>query len=565
LAAIETAGARLVNGSTYVSAQSAVELVCQSGHAISARPAQVLESPDSWQCKLCYFDGLKAESKARLIERLAASDSHMVDEDSYQDVKASVAIVCGLGHHSTVIPSNVVRPNAKFACRKCAYLGSRRAADSKQRFEQILESAGARLADDAEYVDRLAPIRIICVKGHHRSVRPHLVIQGIGVCKICTLQARKNCGPRTTRRTLNEIEVDFAAMLASFDREMVDARTLASPNAPVAISCHAGHISHVRPSAYSKKGGACIVCTREATKQNTKTLFLERVRDLGWRVADDGLYVDIDTPVSVVCGNGHALNAKPSNVFSGSSCGACVRERRIAETKTRFLRRLEDLGAQMANVADYVNATTSVDVVCQRQHSGSTVPGDVLNGAGICARCGRRERSKSCEARFLSLLEKYGSRLTDSAQYSGSGVNVAVICRNGHESMVRPNSVNSGGGVCALCTVEFDRVYLIVHEESGAIKVGIASGEGRWATHRRNDYRQFAEWGDLTHDTARSTETAILEFWEDQGWPLIEEAPLDGRTETASLQHLRATHARLVEVLGQPSILTVPEQLTAAA
>jgi len=113
--------------------------------------------------------------------------------------------------------------------------------------------------------------------------------------------------------------------------------------------------------------------------------------------------------------------------------------------------------------------------------------------------------------------------------------------------------VQKGHGICGECVVSFDRVYLLVHPGGAAIKVGVASGNGRTRRHFGSGYRLVAQWAGLTHSQAATAERQVITFWRLLGWPQIEAAPKDGRTETAASTHLTETLAHLTDLLREPT------------
>jgi len=90
--------------------------------------------------------------------------------------------------------------------------------------------------------------------------------------------------------------------------------------------------------------------------------------------------------------------------------------------------------------------------------------------------------------------------------------------------------------------VVFDRVYLLL-QPLISVKVGVASGESRVRRHLARGYQLVTEWRGLTHTQARDVERQTIAWWRSQGWPQVEAAPKDGRTETTSSEHLDATLA----------------------
>jgi hypothetical protein len=106
--------------------------------------------------------------------------------------------------------------------------------------------------------------------------------------------------------------------------------------------------------------------------------------------------------------------------------------------------------------------------------------------------------------------------------------------------------------------VRYDRLYLLHHERTRAVKVGIASGTSRVAGHERRGYRLVAQWASLEHTQARESEAATLRYWRSNNCDVAPAAPPDGRTETTSGEHLQATIAHLIGLLGAPSCIAEP-------
>jgi len=93
-------------------------------------------------------------------------------------------------------------------------------------------------------------------------------------------------------------------------------------------------------------------------------------------------------------------------------------------------------------------------------------------------------------------------------------------------------------------------VYLVEHPKTGAIKVGVASGDARVNGHVGRKYQLVAQWLGLTHARAHEVEQQVITFWRDNGWPRVEAAPKDGRTETTGNEHLPVTLAWVAQLLG---------------
>jgi hypothetical protein len=132
---------------------------------------------------------------------------------------------------------------------------------------------------------------------------------------------------------------------------------------------------------------------------------------------------------------------------------------------------------------------------------------------------------------------------------------VSLICAAGHACSPRPNSLQQGQGICHECLVAFDRVYLLHHPETGAVKIGVASGDARVRQLCDQGYVLVAHWLGLAHSVAVATERTVLKSWRGAGVEHVQEAPRSGRTETAPAAHLWPTYRRLHDLLGAPDLV----------
>ena len=168
---------------------------------------------------------------------------------------------------------------------------------------------------------------------------------------------------------------------------------------------------------------------------------------------------------------------------------------------------------------------------------------NVRTGQGICNTCVGQDPVAAEEAFWIRIAE-FGAKPVVGAEYRDKDTPVQLICELGHRCNPTPGNVRNGRGICRQCIVTFDRVYLLLHP-SGAIKIGVASGQGRVKGHLGRGYILVAEWLGLTHERAAESEKLCILFWRSQGWTQIDASPKDGRTETTSSEHLTETLAWL--------------------
>jgi hypothetical protein len=226
-----------------------------------------------------------------------------------------------------------------------------------------------------------------------------------------------------------------------------------------------------------------------------------------------------------------------------------------AATRREFLRRLRAAGAELAPGAQYRDANTKVKIICGFGHIWRPRPAKVNSGVHPCGLCSKA----GAGARFWEQVEKQGGKRTrgPGSAYRGIRAPVRVVCgAAGHICVVKPTKLAAGAPLCRICagSTTFSRLYLLRHEEAGAIKVGIAASHTRRiSTHRGKGYQLIAEWRDLDHAVARTTEQDIICWWRRRGWPPADGVPSDGYSETTDIAHLAATRRRLVSMLGTPS------------
>jgi len=218
------------------------------------------------------------------------------------------------------------------------------------------------------------------------------------------------------------------------------------------------------------------------------------------------------------------------------------------DAERRFRESVILLGAVLAPGATYKNNSTPVQLICGRGHTCNPRPGAVQQGRGICPTCA--DQGPAAAAAFWARVAELGGKPAPGAVYCGSGTPVRLICKLGHACKPSPTNVQKGRGVCGECAVSFDRVYLVKHVATGAIKVGVSSVDGRVNVHVGHGYKLVAQWLGLTHTQAREVEKAAHAFWRDRGWPAVADAPKDGWTETVGLEHLGDTQIWMTARLG---------------
>lgn len=163
---------------------------------------------------------------------------------------------------------------------------------------------------------------------------------------------------------------------------------------------------------------------------------------------------------------------------------------------------------------------------CAQGHESRPRPKSIQQGKGICRTCAGKD-PLAAETAFRARLDELGATLLE-AKWLGTMTPHRVKCAAGHECDPRPNNVQQGTGICALCQGRAYEVFYIVSDEANdAVKLGITSGDGRrrLATHRLDGYDRVELVIDgLTGGEAVALERVCLSALRDAG-----EQPVKGR------------------------------------
>ena len=319
---------------------------------------------------------------------------------------------------------------------------------------------------------------------------------------------------------------------------------------PVPLICANGHECAPRPSNVLAGNGLCPVCAGR-DKASAERRFLSRVDELHARLQPGACYVRGSIPVPLICANGHECAPRPQDALRGGSLCKTCSGRDPVDSERRFWARVEELGGKPQPGARYVNNSTPVPLICANGHECAPRPGVVLGGRVLCRSCTGNNKA-STEWRFWVRVEELGGKPQPGARYVNNSTPVPLICANGHECAPRPGDLSTGRRICLSCAVVFDRIFVLHHPRSHAIKVGTASIEHRLYVHRQNGYVLVAEWAGRDQEAVQNAESQVFRAWREHAWPIIPDAPFDGRTGTADVTHLPFTLSLLRSLLGEP-------------
>lgn len=261
----------------------------------------------------------------------------------------------------------------------------------------------------------------------------------------------------------------------------------------------------------------------------------------------------------------HEFSTTPDNVHGGHGCPRC------GDLATAAAQRLadEEWDARAAAVGiewtePHVKSTEPRGARCLTcEHEFRPPPGHVRSGTG-CPRCaGKVKTQKEIDAEAAAVgikwLEPYRNR-------KDRHLARCLTCEL--EWRTSPASVHLGSG-CPSCNVGgFDPgkpgvLYVIVHEEAGVVKVGIAGDDGdRLARHQRRGWQVVGTRREERGQVVADAEADLVAWFRRRGFtPVPREAvPAgDGHSESAFLAEVssaevwrRATRA-IAQARGRPT------------
>lgn len=126
----------------------------------------------------------------------------------------------------------------------------------------------------------------------------------------------------------------------------------------------------------------------------------------------------------------------------------------------------------------YLGAHVPQRVLCPLGHETTLRPNSVQKGRGICRTCAGRDPT-AAEAEFRTRVIQLGGTVLEAA-WLGSHNPHQVICATGHVCAPRPDGLRKGEGICALCAGKrWDVFYVVTDDDKGHLKFGVTSGDPR--------------------------------------------------------------------------------------
>lgn len=212
-------------------------------------------------------------------------------------------------------------------------------------------------------------------------------------------------------------------------------------NTKVELQCDKGHKYEALPNNF-KRGQRCRVCAG-LDSETAKLEFEEMVENENYKLL--GEYVNNKTKVKLQCNKGHIYETRSYIYKKGHRCPICSGNH--PETaKLEFLNKLEEEGYRL--LGKYGNATTKVEIQCDKLHRYFVRPNDFKNGyrCPICAGC----HLETAKEDFIKQMENEGYKLLE--EYINTDTKIKIMCDKGHKYLVVPYSFKQGSR-CPICNI----------------------------------------------------------------------------------------------------------------
>ena len=187
--------------------------------------------------------------------------------------------------------------------------------------------------------------------------------------------------------------------------------------------------------------------TARLTNEDVKNYFKER----GCTLLSE--YVNSSSKLKYICANGHEAEIVFSSFQRGQRCAKCSGNKKhtIEHVRDYF----KEKGCELLT-KKYINNRGKLEYICANGHRVETTFDSFQRGNG-CMKCYRLKRTHSPEY-VKNYFEELGCKLL-SKEYKNAGVKLKYICKNGHETEAKFNSIRSGHG-CKKCLNKTEKIVL---------------------------------------------------------------------------------------------------------
>lgn len=226
--------------------------------------------------------------------------------------KKKVLVECNKGHDWNTFTTSIL---AGSQCPKCSQ--QKQIRDVQDVCHFIFEKHGIKL-DIATYEGMHKPAKFQCKNGAWFSGKPNQVEQGIKKCPcaICKKE-RRSYKRRTKQEYIEELkEKGFIMNANDWKGAVIKSK----------MWCVDGnHWTEQRPDHILNSNVGCVICSGNA-KYSLDVLQKELFGPEGYTIREGAVYVNTETPLPLICPEGHECEISVTNFKRNKRCRHCYLE-----------------------------------------------------------------------------------------------------------------------------------------------------------------------------------------------------------------------------------------------
>ena len=284
-------------------------------------------------------------------------------------------------------------------------------------------------------------VTIICpIHGEfQQSLRAH--IHGRGCSK---------CIPRRKKITVEDF-IKRATEVHNGKYGYNRVKVINSNKDKVEIYCEEGdHYFFQRVDGHLQ-GKKCPICYKKV-KYDTKK-FIELAKKVHGDKFDYSKvnYVDINTPVVIICDKKHKFLQNPASHLAGRGCSICTHH--FPLTTEEFIERAKEVHGDRYDYSqvNYVNSSTMVTIICREHGPFNVLPFNHLRNVN-CPKCAGGVVLTTEE--FIERAKKIHGNKYDYSKvnYVNTNTPVTVTCLIHGDYIIKPNTHLHSCGGCPACS-----------------------------------------------------------------------------------------------------------------
>ena len=364
----------------------------------------------------------------------------------YINSSKKVCIICPEHGEFWQLPTNHLHG---YGCQECKKerLRKLRSHTTEEFIEKAKKVHGDKYDySKVEYVNSSSKVKIICPKHGIFEIIPNDHLRGVG-CSVC--YGNKN---KTNEEFIKEAKKVHGDKYDYSKVEYVNNKT------KVCIICPK-HGEFWQTPKNHLNGQGCIKCSyklRAEKNQLTTEEFIEKARQIHGNKYDYSKvkYVNNKAKVCIICPE-HGEFWQTANMhLQGNGCKICGGNKK--KTIEEFIKEAREIHEDKYDYSkvEYVNAYTSVCIICPKHGEFWQTPNGHLKGSG-CKKCGVEKRKLMRTYTLDEFINK--SKETHTVQYdysetvyNGSDKKVKIICPK-HGPFWQIATDHLQGGCCPHC------------------------------------------------------------------------------------------------------------------